>query len=74
VNFRKMRLLSGLSQCAVAEYLGLTQGAVSQWELGESYPSAYLLPKVANIYHCTIDELLMPADDDNPSTVQADDA
>lgn len=46
-----------LSQEKLAERLGITQGAVSQWEKGESKPRTELLPKIAKILNCSIDEL-----------------
>ena len=36
----------------------VTQGAISQWETGKSFPRAELLPKLADILGCTVDELL----------------
>lgn len=54
---KKYREKAELSQIDVAESLGVTQGAVSQWEKGESNPSADKLPELAKILGCTIDEL-----------------
>ena len=47
-----------MTQEDVAKRLGITQSAISQWELGRSSPTAELLPKVAALYGCTVDELL----------------
>jgi len=58
IIFKKLRKMSGLDQTFVAEQLGVTQGAVSQWETGETLPRAELLPKLAALYNCTTDELL----------------
>lgn len=54
---KKMRLKAGMTQEIVAKKLGLTQGAVSQWETGESAPNAKWIPKIAALYGCTVDEL-----------------
>ena len=54
---KKYREKAELSQIDVAESLGVTQGAVSQWENGESNPSSDKLPELAKILGCTIDEL-----------------
>lgn len=35
----------------------VTQGTVSLWENGITYPNAEKLPKLAELLHCTIDAL-----------------
>lgn len=52
-----------LSQAALASQLKVNQTAVSQWERGVSYPSAILLPEIAQALHCTIDELYQPPEE-----------
>lgn len=47
----------GLSQEELAKKLGVTQGAVSQWETVGGSPFAEKLPELAKILGCTIDEL-----------------
>jgi transcriptional regulator with XRE-family HTH domain len=42
----------------VAEHLGITDAAVAQWESGATSPRAKLLPTLAQLYGCTVDELL----------------
>ena len=39
-------------------YLGVTQGAVSQWESGLSSPAASKLTRLAHYYGCSVDDLL----------------
>jgi len=46
-----------LTQSQLAEKLGTTQGAVSQWEKGIAFPSADKLPELAKILGCSIDAL-----------------
>lgn len=53
-----LRERADLTQTELAERLGVTQGAVSQWEHGLAHPSIRLLPKLADILGCTVDELL----------------
>lgn len=53
----KLRRKQGLSQAQLAEKLNITQGAVSQWEMGLSKPKSEILPKLAKVLDCTIDEL-----------------
>lgn len=48
----------GLTQEALAERLGVTAQAVSKWENDQSCPDIAMLPKLAEIFAVTIDELL----------------
>lgn len=53
----RLRKKKGLSQVQLAEKLNITQGAVSQWEMGLSKPKSEILPELAKALDCTIDEL-----------------
>lgn len=53
----RLRKKQGLSQAQLAEKLNITQGAVSQWEMGLSKPKSEILPELAKALNCTIDEL-----------------
>lgn len=57
-NFESMRKRAGLTQQESARKLGVSQGAVSQWENGNIKPRAAILIKLAELYDCTIDDLL----------------
>lgn len=57
----KLREKNNLSQKELAQKLNITQGAVSQWETGESKPKTEMLPKLAKVLNCTIDELFEDA-------------
>lgn len=54
---KKLRLAANLSQVSLANKSGVTQGALSQWERGESFPASDKLPKLAKALNCTIDDL-----------------
>ena len=59
-NIRRRRKGKGLSQERLSEELGTgcNQSAVSRWELGASFPDAHNLCALADVFGCTVDELL----------------
>ena len=60
MGFKRARERAGMSQAAAARRLGVSAGCVGQWELGYTQPRAALLPRVAALYGCTLEELLTP--------------
>lgn len=58
MSFRSARQKAGLTQMKVAEAMGVTSGAVSQWESGITHPRVKDLPKLASLYGTTTDDLL----------------
>lgn len=57
-NIKKLRRERDMTQEALAEYLGISVGAVSQWECDRTSPDISQLPLLANIFDVTTDELL----------------
>lgn len=53
-SLRKSR---NITQEALAQQLGVTNQAVSKWESGQCCPDVALLPKLADLFGVTIDEL-----------------
>ena len=60
MSFKAAREKSGMTQRDLATTLGVDQSTVSLWEVGKTQPRAKLLPKLAQILKCTVDELLTP--------------
>lgn len=58
MSFFSARTNAGMTQTSAALQLGVTDAAVSMWENGKTSPRASLLPKIAALYGCTVDELL----------------
>ncbi len=58
MSFAKMRKAAGFTQAQAAERLGITDAAIVQWEKGQTMPKGSRLKDVAELYNCTIDELL----------------
>ena len=48
----------GLTQDALAEVLGVTAQAISKWENDQSCPDIAMLPKLAEVFETSTDELL----------------
>lgn len=57
-TLRPLRLKAGLTQSALAEKLGVSDGAVSRWETGEAYPDVTLLPALSMLLGVSVDALL----------------
>lgn len=55
---KEKRLKSGKTQIELSEALEVAQSTVAMWETGKAYPRAALLPKIAQVLGCTVDELL----------------
>lgn len=53
-----LRKMSGLSQAALAERLGVTSQAVSKWECGNAIPDIDILLELSHIYGISINEML----------------
>ena len=53
----RSRKALGLTQEGLAQKLGVTNQAVSKWESGQSCPDLALLPRIADLFGITIDDL-----------------
>lgn len=51
------RKAAGFTQEAFAEALGVTRSALAAWETGRAWPSASILPQIADLLLCSIDAL-----------------
>lgn len=61
-NIKRLRRVRGYSQEQLARKLNVTQGAISHWEQGKSYPEAAQLLSMAQIFGVTLDQFT----DDSP--------
>lgn len=53
-----LRKEKNLTQAEVAEMMGVTDKAVSKWERDLSFPDINTLPKLAELFDMTVDELM----------------
>lgn len=58
MDFSYARRRAGLLQRQVAESLGVSTSTVAMWDIGKNKPKADMLPKIAMLYGCTVDDLL----------------
>ena len=56
-NIGKLREKAGLMQEDVSVAMNVSQSAVSQWETGRCFPKTELLPKLADLFKCSINDL-----------------
>ena len=57
MKIKALREQAKLTQAELAQRINMRQSTVSMWETGESLPRADLLPQLAKIFDCTIDDL-----------------
>ena len=57
-SIRLFRKRLKMSQVDLAHRLNVSQSAVAKWENGDNFPRTDILLKMAEIFHCTIDELV----------------
>ena len=55
---RMLRERMGMTMCELADRMGVSVATVSRWETGEMIPVTTRLRALADVLHCTADELL----------------
>lgn len=58
MDIKKRRKRLGLTQREMSEKLGVKQNTLSQYEKGKREPGINMLRKLADLFGCTIDDLL----------------
>lgn len=57
-NIKRLRREKNITQEQLAEYLGITSRAISQWECDRTSPDISLIPALCHIFNVSSDELL----------------
>jgi transcriptional regulator with XRE-family HTH domain len=57
-NISRLRKEKGITQEALAEFVGVTKASVSKWETGITTPDIQLIPVLAAFFDVSVDELL----------------
>ena len=60
LTMKALRVNAGLSQREVAKAIGITPGTLCRWERGQSAPPFDKVLALAELYHCSADNFLMP--------------
>lgn len=58
MGFKEARLAAGLTVQQVVKALKVSDASVYLWETGQMYPKTARLHEIADLYGCTVDELL----------------
>lgn len=66
-NIRRQRLMGGLTQTAVAEYLGISFQQIQRYENGTNVISCEKLILLAKYFRCSLQDLVHEAEDDAAS-------
>ena len=56
VRIREFRQANGLSQESFGKMIGVTPQAVSKWERDECYPDITVLPILAELLDCSVND------------------
>lgn len=57
MGFKEARERAGLSPMQAAEKLKVSLATVYYWESGTYIPNGKRFPEIAELYHCSVDEL-----------------
>ena len=63
-NIKRLRKKNGLTQLQLAEKISISPQAISKWERNVNFPDITLLPVLADLFNCSIDELFRVNDRD----------
>ena len=57
-KLKRLREAARLTQRQVAARLGIQRPSVANWERGRNGPAKRLIPRLADIYGCSVEDLL----------------
>ncbi len=55
---KDLRVRAGLKQQDVADALNIGQSTVAMWENGTNNPRSVILPTLARLYRCSVEDLI----------------
>lgn len=72
IKLKKIRKEKGFTQEDVANHLGISRQAISQWERGISYPDIDNLRLLCQLYQVSINDLALLDEENNPEEQTSD--
>jgi transcriptional regulator with XRE-family HTH domain len=67
-EIKALRKKATFTQESLAKELGVDRSTIAKWETGTSFPRAEMLPKLAKLFDCSIDDLFEPEQTDTAKT------
>ena len=64
MNIKQIRISKGMTQDELSKELQKDRSTIAKWENAESLPRADMLPKLARVLGCSIDDLFGAQDDE----------
>mgnify|MGYP005810359027 CR=1 FL=1 len=59
MTLKRLRILQKVKQKDMLKTLNVSSGCLSQWESGKRQPSIEIIPQLAKILNCSIEELVL---------------
>lgn len=56
-EIKALRKKATFTQEGLAKELGVDRSTIAKWETGTSFPRTEMLPKLAKLFNCSIDDL-----------------
>lgn len=69
-SIKKLRRERDITQEQLAEYLGITSRAISQWETGRTSPDISMIPALCHVFNVSADDLLGIHTEKNAEEIQ----
>ena len=57
-NIQYLRKINKITQEELADQMSVSRQTISKWEMNQAYPEVPKLVKLADVFHCKVDELL----------------
>ena len=58
MRFRELMKSKSQTQVLLAKQLGVTQSLISQWMNGKCQPQVDMIPDIAKVLNCTVEEVV----------------
>ena len=59
-RLRALRINADLRQCDVVKEMLIHRATLVSWETEKTFPNEFLLQDLCQIYHCSVEDVLIP--------------